>query len=243
MSVNIFFAGQAGFIIENEMGQTLGIDLYLSDCVERLEGSMGYKRLIPKIIDPDSVELDFLVATHPHLDHFDADAIPAMMNGSRTKLFASYECRTLVEEKKIDKTRVEYVKAGDTKECGGYKLHFVNCDHGNSAPDAVGVIVETSGKRIYETGDTCLRLDRVQEYLQFGHLDVLIAPINGAFGNMNEEECARLSGALNPRLTIPCHYGMFADHGGNPGKFLDIMRNTVPDNEIFLITPGERIEV
>lgn len=243
MSVNIFFAGQAGFIIENEMGQTLGIDLYLSDCVERLEGSMGYKRLIPKIIDPDSVELDFLVATHPHLDHFDADAIPVMMNGSHTKLFASYECRTLVEEKKIDKTRVEYVKAGDTNECGGYKLHFVNCDHGNSAPDAVGVIVETSGKRIYETGDTCLRLDRVQEYLQFGHLDVLIAPINGAYGNMNEEECARLSGALNPRLTIPCHYGMFADHGGNPGKFLEIMRNTFPDNEIFLITPGERIEV
>lgn len=243
MGVSIFHTGQAGFIIENETGQTVGIDLYLSDCVEKFEGSMGYKRLIPKVISPDSLELDFLVATHPHLDHFDADTIPAIMNGSRTRLFASYGCRTLVEKGKIDEARVEYVKPGDTKECGSFKLHFVNCDHGSGAPDAVGVIVETPEKRIYEAGDTCLRLDRIREYLQFGRLDVLIAPINGAYGNMNEEECARFSEALSPRLTIPCHYGMFADHGGNPGRFLEAMRNRVPDNEVFLIAPGERIEI
>lgn len=243
MSVSIFFVGQAGFIIENEMGQTLGIDLYLSDCVEKFEDSMGYKRLTPKIISPDSVKLDFLVATHPHLDHFDIDAIPMMMNKSYTRLFVSYGCKTLVVEKRIDETRVEYVKPGDTKECGDFKLHFVNCDHGSASPDAVGLIVETSGKRIYEAGDTCLRLDRIKEYLQFGYLNVLIAPINGTYGNMNEEECARFSEALNPQLTIPCHYGMFADHGGNPGKFLEIMRNRIPNNEVLLIMPGERIEI
>lgn len=243
MGVSIFSVGQAGFIIKNEIGKTLGIDLYLSDCVERLEDSMGYKRLIPKIISPDNVELDFLIATHPHWDHFDVDAIPAIMNRGHTRLFASYECKALVVEKQIDETRVEYVKPGDTRECGDYKLHFVNCDHGSGAPDAVGVIVETSGKRIYEAGDTCLRLDRIQEYLQFGRLDVLIAPINGAYGNMSEEECACFSEALNPLITIPCHYGMFADHGGNPGRFLEIMRNKAPNNEVLLVTPGERIEI
>lgn len=243
MGVSIFFIGQAGFIIKNEIGETLGIDLYLSDCVERLADSMGYKRLIPKIINPDNVELDFLIATHPHWDHFDVDAIPAIMNRGHTKLFASYECKKLVYEKQIDEARVEYVKPGDIKECSNYKLYFVNCDHGSDASDAVGVIVETAGKRIYEAGDTCLRLDRIQEYLQFGDLDVLIAPINGAYGNMSEEECACFSEALKPLITIPCHYGMFADHGGNPGKFLEIMRNKVPDNEVFLVTPGERIEI
>ena len=30
-------AGQAGYIIKSSSGQLLAIDLYLSDCVERLE--------------------------------------------------------------------------------------------------------------------------------------------------------------------------------------------------------------
>ena len=33
----IFSLGQAGFIIKSKSGQLLAIDLYLSDCVERIE--------------------------------------------------------------------------------------------------------------------------------------------------------------------------------------------------------------
>ena len=73
------------------------------------------------------------------------------------------------------------------------------------------------------TGDTCLREDRANEYLGQGDIDILIGPINGAYGNMNEEEFAKLTTLLNPQLVIPCHYGMFAAHGGNPGKFMNIM--------------------
>ena len=241
--VSIQFAGQAGFIISSTHGMSLGIDLYLSDCVEVLEGRMGYKRLVPKVIRAEELNLEFLVATHSHYDHFDVDSIPVMMKNGRTRLFASYECEKLVQERGIDPARVEYVRPGDERKCGDFVLRFVNCDHGAGAPDAVGIIVETGGKRIYEAGDTCLRLDRVEEYLQFGEIDVLIAPINGAYGNMNETECARFSGALQPKLTIPCHYGMFAAHGGNPGIFLQTTAESNSGNKVLLMTPGERIEI
>ena len=32
-----FTTGQAGFILKSKTGQLLGLDLYLSDCVERIE--------------------------------------------------------------------------------------------------------------------------------------------------------------------------------------------------------------
>ena len=224
---HLFAAGQAGFILKSKSGQLLGIDLFLSECVERIEGHPGFKRLLPKILDPFELQFDYLIATHPHLDHFDLDAVPALMSNGKTRLFASTDCGELVSRlhmtDRSSQSRITYVKPGDTCTAGDFTLHFVNCDHGQGAPDAVGVVAEVDGRIIYEAGDTCLRLDRTEEYRTWGTPDVLIAPINGAFGNLNEEECTKLAEALQPGLTVPCHYGMFASHGGDVGKFYDIM--------------------
>ena len=99
--------------------------------------------------------------------------------------------------------------------------------------------MSVDGKKVYEAGDTCLRLDRIDEYRAKGPLDVLIAPINGMYGNLNEEDCAKLADALKPKLTIPCHYGMFASHMGLPGRFHNIMTEQYPYNKFILMTPGE----
>ena len=237
----LFSAGQAGYIIKSSSGQLLGIDLYLSDCVERLEGHIGFKRLLPKLLAPYDIDFDCIIATHPHFDHFDYDSIPELMANGRTRLFASVECEKLVKEQRMKNDGITYIKPGDTCECGDFLLHFVSCDHGSGAPDAVGVIVEVDGRIIYEAGDTCLRLDRAEEYLSFGPIDAMIAPINGAFGNLSEEECARLAAALSPKLTIPCHYGMFASHGGNPGLFMEKMKENCPDLSFTILTQGEAV--
>ena len=237
----LFSAGQAGYIIKSSSGQLLGIDLYLSDCVERLEGHIGFKRLLPKLLAPYDIDFDCIIATHPHFDHFDFDSIPELMANGRTRLFASVECEKLVNEQRMKNDGITYIKPGDTCECGDFLLHFVSCDHGSGAPDAVGVIVEVDGRIIYEAGDTCLRLDRAEEYRAFGQPDVMIAPINGAFGNLSEEECARLAAALSPKLTIPCHYGMFASHGGNPGLFMEKMKENCPDLSFTILTQGEAV--
>lgn len=236
----LFSAGQAGYILKSAGGQLLGIDLYLSDYTERDEGNMGFKRLLPKILFPEELTFDCLIATHPHTDHFDADAIPLLMSNHHTRLFASVDCEREVTRLKMANERVAYVRPGDVCEAGDFLLNFINCDHGTGAPDAVGVVITVDGKRICEVGDTCLRLDRVGEYTGKGPLDVLIAPINGAYGNLNEEECARLSGALEPGLTIPCHYGMFAAHGGDPGRFYRVMKEQHPENAVLLMTMGEQ---
>ncbi|MCD8151405.1 MAG: MBL fold metallo-hydrolase [Clostridiales bacterium] len=237
----LFSTGQAGYIVKSKSGQLLGIDLYLSDSVERIEGHMGYKRMLPKILGAYDLEFDAVIATHPHRDHFDPDIIPELVANGRTVLFASVDCEKDVKRLEMSNTGITYVKPGNSCMAGDFKLDFINCDHGTGAPDAVGVIITVDGKCIMEAGDTCLRLDRKEEYLSKGKLDVLIAPINGAYGNMNEQECAELSNVLKPGITIPCHYGMFSSHGGNPGRFFDIMREQYPENKFLIMTQGEML--
>lgn len=237
----LFSVGQAGYIIRSQSGQLLGIDLYLSECVERIEGHIGFKRLQPRILSPFELDLDIIIASHAHVDHFDIDSIPELMANRRTQMFASVNCEKEVKRLMMTEEGITYVCAGVKKELGDFIMEFVNCDHGSSAPDAVGVIISVDGKKIYMAGDTCLRLDRIEEISSKGEIDVMIAPINGAFGNMNENECAVLSGALKPKLTIPSHYGMFASHGGNPGLFVDIMNKNYPNQKYTLLALGEGI--
>ncbi len=220
--------GQAGYIIKSASGQLIAIDLYLSNCVERTEGHIGFKRLLPQILLPNEITFDFIVITHPHLDHFDIDSVPEMMANDRSRLFCSVDCKKIVNQTHMEyyDKNIQYVKPGENYSQNDLIFHFVNCDHGVGAPDAVGVVIEVDGKRIYEAGDTCLRLDRTNEILQWGNIDVMIAPINGMYGNLTEIECVELSKAIKPTTTIPCHYGMFASHGGNPALFYEKMSET-----------------
>lgn len=77
---HLFSVGQAGFIIKSAGGQLLGIDLYLSDCVERVEGHIGYKRMLPRILEANELIFECIIATHFHRDHFDVDSMKELMN-------------------------------------------------------------------------------------------------------------------------------------------------------------------
>lgn len=240
---HLFSVGQAGYIIKSKKGQLLGIDLYLSECVERIEGHVGFKRLLPKILSPFDFDFDVIITTHPHKDHFDVDSVPELMSNNHTKLFASIDCCDLIKELEIKEKNVIYVKPGDSYKTGDFSIDFINCDHGTGSPDAVGVVVTVDEKKIVEVGDTSLRLDRKDEYVSKGKIDVLIAPINGAYGNLSEEECAKLTSVLNPNVIVPCHYGMFASHGGNPGRFFEIMNENYPNNDYLLMAQGEKYTI
>lgn len=239
---HLFAVGQAGFIIKSASGQLIGIDLYLSDCVERVEGHSGFKRLCPAPLRETDLVMDVLIATHFHRDHFDIDAMPGLMANGKTHLFCAADCAEDVEQLGLDKSRVTFVKPRDRHRAGDFDLRFIKCDHGAGAPQAVGVLLTVDGKTLLETGDTCLHEEWKDEYLCAGPPDILIAPINGAYGNLNETDCCKLAELLHPRLTIPCHVGMFAAHGGNPALFVQQMSKKAAPYAILSIGEGRAIE-
>lgn len=237
----LFYAGQAGYILKSKSGQIMAVDVCFSECCERIEGHMGFKRLLPKLLNPANNFYDYIVATHPHFDHFDIDAMPILLSNHQAKLVASVNCEQEIRRLGISNDNTYYETPGDSLTIGDYHLEFTQCDHGALAPDAFGVVITVDEKKIYMAGDTCKRMDRVDYFNAFGPFDIVIGPINGAYGNMNEEDYAEFSSSLNTELIIPCHYGMFAWHGGNPGKFLQIMQDKYTDKHVTLMAMGERI--
>ena len=237
---HIFFLGQAGFVFKNEMGRLLGVDLYLSDCVSRYD---GFKRLLPFTIQPGEIEFDYLITTHAHYDHFDPDSIPELLFNKRTQLFASENCSKEIERLQCSSERIVYVQRGYKIELDGFKLEFVFCDHGQSAPDAVGVVIDINGRYVYITGDTCLRLDMTDRIKRERKFDILIAPVNGTFGNMDESDVLELCRVLKPELLIPCHFGCFAEQWGSLGALSEKISLNMPQQKYNLMRVGEFISI
>jgi len=238
-TVKLSFVGQAGFILETVNGYRIGIDLYLSDCCERY---FGFKRLMPFCYSPTELNLDLLIATHAHYDHFDPDSVPIIMNYKKTVLLGAYDVKNEAERLNLDKSRISYLKEGESFKANDVGIKAVPCDHGSETPYAIGLLIAIDDKKIYITGDTAYREDYFSNPELTG-VDVLILPINGAFGNLNEYEAVKAAEIIKPKLCIPCHYWNFAEHGGNPNVFAEEMKNKCPKINYMLMRFGEDITI
>ena len=233
-SVGVCFLGQAGFIFKTSDNQLIAVDPYLSNCCERY---FGFKRLMSYILDANDLVFDQIIVSHAHYDHFDPDSIPVMMSNGHTELIGAKDVKAECDRLGIHQN-VTYLSCGDIVERGSMKVTGLPCDHGELAPDALGLMIEIAGKRIYIMGDTAYRPDMLEDE-KLHHTDLLILPINGAFGNLNEEEAAKVICELSPGFAVPCHYWNFAEHGGNPGVFQEKMKEIAPERAYHLMRQGE----
>ena len=233
----VFWLGQAGYIFKTTDGTLIAVDPYFSDCCERY---FGFKRLMPKLMEADDINFDVLIVSHAHYDHFDIDSVPAMLAKGYTRLYSASDCRMECERLHLNEKQITYMKRGDCICENNVRICAVPCDHGELAPDALGFLMDISGKRIYFTGDTAYRPDLFENFNLCG-ADLLIAPINGAFGNMDEKQAAQAASILSPGRIIPCHFWNFAEHGGDPGKFAEYMKQTAPRIPYTLMSIGEML--
>jgi L-ascorbate 6-phosphate lactonase len=212
----------------------IAVDPYLSDCCNRL---FGFRRLTAPPMKPQDIKADWLLCSHAHADHFDPDSVPVLME-RETRLLAAADCRPEVTRLRLPAERVGYLSAGDAVALGNHMVTALPCDHGTENPHALGFLLEVSGARIYYAGDTCFRPDYLSNP-RLQNLDIAILPINGAFGNMDEDEAAEAAGLLRSKLTLPCHFWCLAEHGGNPGLFAKRMK----DLPFVLLPIGESIDL
>jgi len=232
--IALIWLGQAGFIIKTSAGKIILIDAYLSDILYRED---GVKRIMMNIIEPEDVNADVILASHSHKDHLDLDSLPTLMKNGAQLICCrkSYEiCKNIG----IDMIRVEAVSAGDTKNVEGFHIEAVFCDHGDYAPEAVGFIIEMQGIKVYFVGDSSYQIERM-DYLKDKEIDLLLLPINGEYGNMNERDAAMLAEQIKPKIAIPCHFGTFAKHKGDSFDFEMIMKMVAPDCTAYTMTQGE----
>ena len=212
--LGVFFLGQAGFVFKTDQGKLIAVDPYLSDCCNRY---FGFRRMIAKLLQPYDLIFDLLLATHAHYDHFDVDAAPMLLDNGITALIAAKDVKAECDRLGL-KGDLTFLKVGDSVERCGVKIKAIFCDHGPETPDAVGFRLQFGNITVCMTGDARFRPDLPADP-DAQNADLLILPINGAYGNLNAHEAVETAKRLHPALTVPCHFGNFAEHGGNPMEF------------------------
>ena len=237
-SLGLWWLGQAGFVFKTPAGKILYLDPYLSDAVERLH---NFKRLSLAPITADEVRADLIVLTHEHADHLDPDALPIIARDNPACRFAAPSgCAQGLAEAGVLPAVQLTLEPRKQYDVDGITIRTVPADHGDLSATALCLTLDFDGIRVLCTGDTAFR-PQLLKPLYDVRPDILLPCINGVFGNMNHIDAAMLVQQAQPRLAIPCHFGMFAEHGaGDPGGFMCACRYFCPEVKTAVLKPGER---
>ena len=234
MEFEITWLGQAGYILD--FGCCRGcIDPYLSNTVEEIE---GMKRMVPVPVKPEELDVDYILFTHDHLDHFDQVSICRLAHRPIT-FMGPGSCIGKLEECGIhNNTRLERYQ--QTVVGGRITLRAAYACH---TRDSIGLLFQDKGNDtggLYITGDTeyTEKLTEIKSYAP----DAMIVCINGKLGNMDYRSAARLAQEIGVKTAIPCHYGMFGENTEDPENFRSALSPTgVEYRELKFMRPEKAV--
>ena len=243
-SICIIWIGQAGFLLKTSTDKIIAIDPYLTDYVYKLfhkEYGYGFKRITKSVFDPGEIEIDYVFSSHEHEDHLDRDAIFELLNNKRTLLFANKKSIKIAFEEGVAKEKVNLLKKNMMVDFDDFKLIVTAADHGKFCDDALGFIFDFCSFRVYYSGDTCYNSIVLKEAIKLKP-QVALLPINGAFGNMNAIDAAKLADEMDSKVCIPHHFWTFPMHKGEKGDPIDAIEafpKYAPSCRLVLLQAGE----
>ncbi|MEK7447474.1 MAG: MBL fold metallo-hydrolase [Patescibacteria group bacterium] len=225
--------GQSCFLIETKQGSRILIDpgTYVFGMKETLTPG-------------DFQEIDVLVITHQHSDHFDVENVVKIIEGNKEhgiRIFSTTSVREILKERGID---LEVIANGQKIDSLGVaqdiSITVILSQHGpkngilpsgDKVPIVSGVLIEEKdGTSFYDPGDT-IELKTTA--------DVIATPICGKVV-LNIEEAKEQLLELKPKIVIPIHYDNSA-YPAEPADFNEAMKDT--GIEVRVLSDGEMIEV
>ncbi len=203
--VHIWWLLQAGFVIKSPDGYTVCIDPYLTNSVMT---SYGVERGHPAPLTPEESEFDLILATHPHDDHQDPEAIIPFSKHKKTRYMGPFSVVKLARAGGFYGDRAQILNRGDVAEVGDIKIEAVYARHmfaPEPTPDATGYLITVGKWRIFHSGDTEYDARIVDD--TEGRVDVSLICINGITGNMDTKEAAFLAWRQGCQIAAPMQSG------------------------------------
>ena len=246
--IALCWLGQAGFIVRGSRTTAL-IDPFLSPYQGRL-----YESALPPAAATD---VDVVLCTHEHVDHFDADSVPAIAKASPGAVFVvPSPIVDMVIEAGVSPDRVVGVQPGEPVDVSGISVRAVPAMHGVTMEDAygfgeelseglirfLGYVVDVEGVRLYHAGDT-IHYDGMESTLRDLSIDVAMLPINGRdpereardiVGNLSEREAAWLGHEIGAGVLIPMHHDLFAGNRGYPAHVVESVERDHPGTAVLV---------
>jgi L-ascorbate metabolism protein UlaG (beta-lactamase superfamily) len=227
--ISAWWLGGSGFLFKTPGGVLAVIDPYLSDVVKL---SFGLDRARPAAIRPEELRPDVYISTHWHEDHLDPGTVPVVAaHCPATRFVTPPSSLSRMLSWGVPRERMTPLVAGQSLEVGDLKITATPARHdayitGWEVPDAMGVILQSQGLKVYHSGDS--EYDNRLRLLRRERFDVATTPINGVTGNMNAHEAALLCWQLGAGTVIPHHHLLWAS---NPGG-----EDATWDPELFATT-------
>ena len=223
-SVMTWWLGGTGFVFKTPVGTQIYVDPYLTNCVAHI---FGVERGLPALIQPQDARPDLVIATHWHEDHLDPEGIPIIAKHSEAAFLAPPSCVSRMLGWGVPRARVTSITQGQTQVFKEVKITATPARHvagiaGWETDDAIGLLLDFDGLRIYHSGDTeyDLRL-RALAYDKQAPIDAALVVINGAGGNMNAHEAALLAWQLGAKTIVPMHHVLWKGFTGGEQATLD----------------------
>ncbi|OHB55531.1 MAG: hypothetical protein A2Y12_03730 [Planctomycetes bacterium GWF2_42_9] len=233
----VYWLGGYGFMLKFSNEKIICIDPYLSDCVERIA---GFPRLSLAPLAAEEVNTDIYLITHEHPDHLDVDSFDAIAaKNPSCKIVAGKSCESFLKTKNVSP---KIIAVGEDTQLDGIKIIAVPADHGSLCRDGIGFIIQFENRTIYFTGDTCLNEQLLMPAIKIKP-EIIVPCINPKFGNLGEDGAAELVKKCGAKIAIPSHFGLFAEHGGDPEIFKSFVNKLSPQTIVQIFAPGQGVEI
>ncbi len=238
------YVGHATVLIEMD-----GVRL-LTDPI--LRNRVGAIRRHAASVDPSMQrDLDAVLISHLHLDHFDLPSL-RMLDRSTRLIAPAGTADALYGEgfENIEEIRIaDSIRVGPVKLTATYAHH-----HGGRYPfgpslNCVGYLIRGSST-VYFAGDTDI-FPEMTEYSD--DLDLALLPVWGwgptlGEGHLCPRKAADSLALLRPKMAVPIHWGTFAPIGMGwlrpaflydpPHAFRGHATDVAPDVDVRVVSPG-----
>ncbi len=223
------YHGHSTFTLTTDDGTSIVIDPFFGE------------NPLTELTADDVTDVDFILCTHGHFDHF-ADAIPIAKKTGAT-LVATFEIVSYAESQGVEHAHPMHIGGAWQFPFGRVKM--TNAVHGGQVAgegaegfttNPAGFLIDLGpGKRVYHAGDTALTMDM---QLLRGQVDIALLPIGDNF-TMGPEDAARAVEFIQPKVVVPIHYNTWPYVEQDPEAFKGLVGDRA---RVEVLAPGETLE-